>query len=69
MNDTMTDTERRALEMIKSNAGIRSLLPAGHAALNAGVPGLLRMGLIEHAPARAAAYRLTPAGRAALDSL
>ena len=56
----LTETERRALELIKSNP---VLTETGHALLNAGVPGLLRMGLIEHAPGWRIAYRLTGAGK------
>lgn len=58
----MTEIERRALHLIVSGP---RLTDAGHRLLNAGVPGLVRAGLIEQAPWRRIAYRLTPAGRVA----
>jgi hypothetical protein len=64
----MNENERRALELIRSNPGLRDLMPRGVAIFNAGVPGLLRAGLITYAPRRCG-YALTPAGRAALDSV
>ena len=65
----MNENERRALDLIRSNPGARDLMPRGVAIFNAGVPGLLRAGLITYAPARRCAYAVTPAGRAALDSV
>ena len=46
----MNENERRALELIRSNPGARDLMPRGETIFNAGVPGLLRAGLITYAP-------------------
>lgn len=61
-----TEAMRRALAIVKDNPGADDLTARGHAVLNAGVPGLLRLGLIEYAPGWRVGYRLTYAGKATL---
>lgn len=56
----LTDTDRRALALIASNP--RELLPAGNALVSAGVPALLRAGLIVHDPSRWVAFRVSALG-------
>lgn len=52
-----------ALNLIRSNG---DLTIRGHAILNAAIAALLRDGLVDYAPSRRIAYRLTAAGLAAL---
>ena len=66
--EMLTDKQKKALNLFVSVKKASDLTQNGHALINNEIKGLLALGLVDYAPSKSMAYKVTNLGKSALIS-